>query len=65
MQHGEQADDRFMRRGEVEKMVGLSTSAIYQHMGDGIFPKPIRVGKAAVRWRLSAIRDWMAKQEAV
>lgn len=38
MQAVEQADDRFMRRGEVEEMVGLSTSSIYEGMKNGTFP---------------------------
>ena len=64
MQQGKQADDRLMRRKEVEEMVGLSCSSIYEGMKNGTFPGSIRIGKKGVRWRLSTIRNWMAAQEA-
>ena len=40
-----------MTRPEVEAVVGLSCSAIYRLMSEGLFPRPIRIGKRAVRWR--------------
>lgn len=60
-----QSEDRLMRRVEVEQMIGLSCSAIYEQMDNGKFPRPIRVGKRAVRWRRSAIEGWIAAQEVV
>ena len=41
-----------MKRPEVEAAVGLScTASIYRLMDEGAFPRPIRIGKRAVRWR--------------
>lgn len=51
--------ERLVRRPEVEKMVGLKRSAIYEKMSKGDFPKPVRIGKRAVAWRLSEIMKWM------
>ena len=59
-----QASDRLMRRKEVEEMVGLACSTIYLFMDEGKFPRPIRVGPRAVRWRRSAVEGWIKAQEA-
>ena len=45
--------DRLLRRREVEEITGLSRSSIYRLMADGEFPRPVKVGSAAVRWRAS------------
>ena len=37
----------------------MSRSAIYRAMQDRDFPRPVRVGPAAVRWRQSDIVDWL------
>ncbi len=52
--------DRLLRRREVEEITGMGRSSIYRLMQDGSFPRPVRVGPAAVRWRASAIDDWLA-----
>ena len=44
-------------------MVKLSRSALYQAMTEGDFPKPIRVGKRAVRWIEDEIAAWMETRE--
>ena len=51
--------DRLLRRQEVEKITGLSRSSIYRKIKDGDFPRPIRVGPKAVRWKLSEINAWI------
>ena len=40
--------DRLLRRREVEKITGISRSSIYRLMPDGEFPRPVKVGPAAV-----------------
>lgn len=44
-----------LRRGQVEREVGLKRSTIYQRMQEGTFPRPIRLGERAVGWRASDI----------
>ena len=48
-------EERLLRRREVEKITGMSRSSIYRLMPDGEFPRPVKVGPAAVRWRESDI----------
>lgn len=40
-----------LRRKQVEQVVGLSRSTIYQRIKDGTFPKPISLGGRVVGWR--------------
>ena len=54
--------ERLLRRREVEGMTGLARSSIYRHMEDGTFPRPVRVGPSAVRWRSTDIESWMASR---
>ncbi len=51
--------DRLLRRRQVEEITGLSRSSIYRLMQDGEFPRPVKVGPAAVRWRSSDIKVWL------
>lgn len=51
---------RLLTRGEVLARVGLSTSTIYEMMRRGAFPRPLRVGQRAVRWRSDEIDAWIA-----
>ena len=51
--------NRFLRRREVEQMVGLSRTSIYRLADSGDFPHPIRGGPRAVRWSLRDIEQWM------
>ena len=51
--------DILMRRREVEKVLGISRSSIYRLMQEGRFPRPVRIGPAAVRWRASDITAWV------
>lgn len=48
-----------LRRGQVEREVGLKRSTIYQRMQDGTFPRPIRLGQRAVGWRASDIEKFL------
>ena len=51
--------DRLLRRRQVEEITGMSRSSIYRLMQDGEFPRPVKVGCAAVRWRESDIAGWL------
>jgi prophage regulatory protein len=55
---------RLLKRPDVERMVCLSRSTIYQLVSEGRFPRPIKIGDKAVAWRLSDIEDWIASREA-
>jgi prophage regulatory protein len=53
---------RILRRHEVERLVGLSRSAIYRRIADGTFCRPVPLGAdgKAVGWIESEINDWLS-----
>lgn len=51
--------DSFLRRPTVERLTGLSRSAIYDFMKEQRFPKPVSIGGNAVAWIESEVREWM------
>ena len=51
-----------LRREEVEERFGVSRSWIYLEMRAGRFPEPVRIGKRAVRWRVSDLDEWAARR---
>ncbi len=55
-------EERLLRRRQVEEITGLARSSIYRLMGQGAFPRPVRVGPNAVRWRKSDVIAWMASR---
>ena len=54
------ADDPLLPLREVRRLSGLGTSTIYRKMGEGTFPRPVRVAERVNRWPLSAITAWRA-----
>ena len=52
-------DDRLLRREEVETRCGITRSSLYRLMRGGLFPRPVKVGKRAVRWLESEISGWL------
>lgn len=52
--------DRFLRLDEVEKIVGLKRSTIYDRIRDGRFPPQIDPGSRPALWRESEVRSWLA-----
>jgi len=56
---------RFIRRKEVEHITGLSRSTIYVMVGDGTFPKQVRLGAKAVGWYEDDIKRWMEERREV
>ena len=51
--------DRFLRIGEVAKIIALSRSQIYLLISKGEFPKQYILGERAARWLESEIFAWM------
>lgn len=56
---------RILRRKELEELVGLSRSTIYEMMSLGTFPRPIRLGKRAVGWKRESIEEWLQGRSTV
>lgn len=55
-----QQPDRLLRRRDVEALTGMATTKLYKLMGERQFPRPVRIGTTAVRWRLSSVNAWIA-----
>lgn len=62
------ASIRLLRRREVEQLLGLSRSCIYDKMlsssprYDPTFPVPIRIGSHAVAWIYGELERWLSSR---
>lgn len=48
-----------LRRKQVEEICSISRSTLYRYVGAGLFPKPVRIGKSSVRWRVRDVKAWL------
>lgn len=55
--------EKYLRRKSVLEHTGLSQSLLYEMMGRGEFPRPVKIGKRAVAWRQTDIANWQAQRE--
>jgi prophage regulatory protein len=53
---------QLLRLPQVMNRVGLRPTRIYELMGDGSFPKPIRLGERAVAWLETEVDTWIEAQ---
>ncbi|MCY3887044.1 MAG: AlpA family transcriptional regulator [Chloroflexi bacterium] len=56
------SNNRLLRRPEVEARTGLARSTLYRMMDEGMFPRPVRIGRRAVAWSEEAIERWIAQR---
>ncbi|MFZ1109000.1 MAG: AlpA family phage regulatory protein [Rhodomicrobium sp.] len=56
------ARPRLIRRPEVLAQVGLRTTALYDLIKRGKFPKPVRLGKRAVAWVQAEVDAWIVER---
>lgn len=52
-------DRRLLRLDEVLRICAVSRSFVYREIAAGRFPRPVRVGPRAARWRLQEVTAWM------
>ena len=52
-------EDRLLTRKEVEGRIRLGRSALYRMLRAGQFPRPVRIGPRAVRWKASEVESWL------
>lgn len=57
-------EQKLLRRRDVEQRLGVSRSFIFSALARGEFPKPIKLGPQAMRWRIEDIDNWVAEREA-
>lgn len=55
---------KIMRLKDVLDAVGLGKSSIYEKIGKGEFPAPVRLGPRAVGWLDCDIEQWVASRES-
>ncbi|MFM0362138.1 helix-turn-helix transcriptional regulator [Paraburkholderia sediminicola] len=51
-----------LRRADVERITGLSRSAIYQYVAENKFPRQMKLGARAVGWIESEVQDWLRQR---
>lgn len=57
--------EKYYRLPKVREFAaGLSTTTIYRLMGEGKFPRPVRIGGRAVAWKESDLLQWQAARSA-
>lgn len=56
---------RILRWKELEELIGLSRSMIYEMMSPGTFPRPVRLGERAVGWKRESIEEWLQGRSTV
>ena len=59
----EDLDFRLLRLNEVLTLIPVSRESFYEGIEKGHYPKPLKVGKKLSVWKLSDIRDLVAKIE--
>lgn len=52
--------ERILRLAEVLKKTGLSRSSLYRRIGQGRFPRQVRIAERCVGWRQSELNSWLA-----
>ena len=50
---------KIIKRPEVEAVTGLSRSSIYAKMGEGVFPKAIKLSERSVGWLEHEVQEWV------
>jgi prophage regulatory protein len=53
---------RLLRLPEVEYLVGIRKSSIYEGVKAGTFPAPIKLSRRAVCWQAAAIDAWITER---
>jgi len=56
--------ERIYRRDELTAVTGYGIDRIYQLVDEGSFPRPIPLGKRAVGWLSSEVREWQLQRIA-
>lgn len=55
--------DKIIRLPQVKALVGLGTTAIYENMKKGGFPKQIKMGSAS-GWLESEVQQWISERKS-
>lgn len=53
---------KFLRRRQVEAATGLPTSTLYELIGKGAFPRPVRLTSRIVGWLETDVTEWQEQR---
>ena len=53
---------KFLKFPAVMELTGRSRASVYRDVAAGTFPKPLKIGKRAIAWHETDIRDWMSSR---
>lgn len=53
-------NEKLLRLADVETVVGLKKSSLYNLINQGKFPRPVKLGKRSVRWRYSDLQKFIS-----
>lgn len=53
--------DRLINIKEVSYMMGLKRATIYKWINEGKFPRPLKVGEKASRWKRNEILEFISR----
>ena len=56
-------EDQFIDMKFITQLTGLSDKWFYKLIKDGLFPKPIKLGRCS-RWLQSEVEDWLMQRIA-
>jgi len=58
--------DKYIKIGEIAKILNVSRTTIYRWMEEGSFPKPVHFGDArknsTIRWIQEEVEEWLKKR---
>ncbi len=52
-------EERIIRLRTVLERTGLSRSTLYRKIGEGTFPRQVRIAARCAGWRESAVEAWL------
>ena len=55
------SEDQFVDMAFITRLLGVSDKWIYRLIKDGLFPKPIKLGRSS-RWFKSEVETWMQQR---
>lgn len=59
-----QPTDKFIRKSEVSKLTGLSSTSIWRLSKTGDFPQSIKIGGYSVRYSLNEVLAWIESKKS-
>jgi prophage regulatory protein len=62
MSQPSQREPAFLRRKDVQLRTGLARSTIYLYIQQGVFPKPVSLGRHTVAWLESEVSAWITER---